>query len=343
MVGCIVDDKRPVKIAISSGLIGLVVFAILSLVLLERMAPRIEAGLGLEPKQQYVPGGVSYDDGKTAPLNQMPINESAAREKKKQSGAINTGNFMQSVPNSRPSGNKMFPRDHTQEIESPQLISQASSNGPATPAPAAPNAPANLTSTPTTPRYSTSIFVGSDAKSQAFLEWWNTDSQLQAVKKSTNFQAYTKDNPLYRSRYASLVPITDFPAVIISDADGGHVYAASGYGLPTSATILYREIYDAFQIHKQVVQPGEPGPINSDAFSSSAQPDCPDGLCVPADRQPFLNPERSGVFPLLRPKPNPVESLFTWIFFPETAIMFLLCVFTAFAIVVVLLIRVFRS
>lgn len=308
MVSCIHgDDGKPVKIAITFGLVALAVFASLLIVVGIRVAPRVEAGLGLQPKQQYVPGGVSYDDGKTAPLNQMPINEDAAREKKR----------------------------------GPQVAG----NQPA-PAPAAPQS-VNLTSTPTTPRYSVSLFVGPDAKSQQFLDWFNRDPSLQELKKQTNFQAYTKDNPLYRERYSKLIQPIDFPGVIVSDPSGGHVYAASGYHAPTSAAILYREIYDAFQVHQKVVQPADPSPVNSESFSlasSSSQPDCPDGNCLPADRQPFLNPDREGLFPNLRPRPaNPVESLLTWILFPENALLFLLCFLTTVCILFVIAVKVLRS
>lgn len=341
--GCPNEGGKAVKITITVGLVALVVFAAGLVVVFERMAPRIEAGLGFEPKQQYVPGGVSYDQGKTAPINQMPVNEEAAREKKKQNGLADSRMYLSQGNPARVS-NKMFPKRFDDCATCPQVITQVSSS-PSAPQPAP--QPSGMTSTPTTPKYSISVFVGSDAKSQAFLDWWNKDSNLQELRKQTNFQAYTKDNPLYIDRYAKLIQPIEFPGVIVSDPNGGHVYAASGYHAPTSGAILYREIREAFDVHQRVVQPADTNPVNSDTFefsSSSAQPNCPDGNCLPADRQPFLNPERERLFPIFKPQPkDPVQSILYWLWNPGEAILAVLCAFAFCVLLVVVLIKVLRS
>jgi hypothetical protein len=305
MVGCAEcpnGDGKQVKVVLTFGLVALVVFAALLVVVGQRVAPRIEAGLGLEPRQSYTPGGVSYDDGKSASLNQMPVNEQAAREVKKQTG-----------------------------------------NQPAV-QPVQPGQPSSLTSTPTAPRYSVSVFVGTDPLSQDMLNWWNTNANLQALKIQSNWQAYTKDNQLYRERYASLVPVTDFPAVVFSDPRGGHVYASSAQSLPRSAEELYAEIYAAYQTHQQVVQqPTDPTPITGDAASSSARPDCPDGNCFPADRQPFLD-SRPGIFPLLKPRQkDPIESILYWLWNPGEALLAMLCAIVFLALLGVVLLKVVRQ
>lgn len=331
--GCPNEGGKAVKITITVGLVALVVFAAGLVVVFERMAPRIEAGLGFDPKQQYVPGGVSYDQGKTAPINQMPVNEEAAREKKKGNGLLSGLRNSQSAY-----------RAQSDCATCPQVVTQVSSS-PSAPQPAP--QPSGMTSTPTTPKYSISVFVGSDAKSQQFLDWWNKDANLQELRKQTNFQAYTKDNPLYRDRYAQLIQPIEFPGVIVSDPNGGHVYAASGYHAPTSGAILYREIREAFDVHQRVVQPTDTNPVNSDTFefsSSSAQPNCPDGNCLPADRQPFLNPERERLFPIFKPQPkDPVQSILYWLWNPGEAILAVLCAFAFCVLLVVVLIKVLRS
>ena len=75
-----------VKIVLSFGLVALALFSALCVVVGQRVAPRIEQSLGIDQpvERSFAPGGVSYDELRNAPLNSVPVNESAAREIKRQ-------------------------------------------------------------------------------------------------------------------------------------------------------------------------------------------------------------------------------------------------------------------
>jgi hypothetical protein len=300
------ENGKPVKVCITIGLVALVISAALLVVVGQRMAPRIEKSLGLDSRQEYTPGGVSYDDGRTVPLHQLPVNERAGREVKRQ-----------------------------QIASSPQ---------PARPQPQ-PAPSGQLTAAPTDGKYSVTVFVGTDAKSQQLLDWWNYWGQLQELKRQVNFQAYTKDNTLYLWRYADLVPRDQFPAVIFADGTGGHVYFAAGDALPSSAATLYAEMYDALQIHRNVVQQSPASPVTAE--SSGSSPNCPDGNCPTPNSsgwKPLVNPDRKPLFPALHPKPkDPIESILYWLWNPGEALLAMLCGFVFFVLCVIVLMKVVRG
>lgn len=294
-------DHKTVKVVVTFGLVALVALGALLIVVGQRVAPRIEAGLGWETKQGFTPGGISYDNGKSGNTNTFPVNEQAAREIKKQAG-----NF-DGQPAQPPYGPRPNP------------------------------GPSSFESKPTGGRYSVSLFVGTDRRSQEFLEWWNTDSNLQALRSQVDFQSYTKDNPLYKARYMDLVPVADFPAVIFADPRGGHIYAAGGASLPTSRTTLYSEIHDAYGIHERLQQQS----TDSDPIQAE---DCPDGNCKPPSRTPFVNPERERLFPIFKPRqPDSVESILYWLWNPGEAVLGMACCFLFFCLLVVVVIKVIKS
>jgi hypothetical protein len=298
---CPGKDHKTVKVVVTFGLVALVALGALLVVVGQRIAPRIEAGLGWETKQGFTPGGVSYDEGRSGNQNTFPVNEQAAREIKKQAG-----NF-DGQPAQPPYGPRPTP------------------------------GPSSFESKPTGGRYSVSLFVGTDRKSQEFLDWWNTDSNLQALRSQVDFNSYTKDNPLYKARYSDLVPVADFPAVIFADPRGGHIYAAAGSSLPSSRTTLYSEIHDAYGIHEKLQQqPADSDPIQSE--------DCPDGNCKPPSRTPFVNPERERLFPIIKPRqPDPIESILYWLWNPGEAILYLLCALGLVVLALIVTLKVVRS
>jgi hypothetical protein len=291
---CPGKDHKAVKVVITFGLVALVALGALLVVVGQRVAPRIEAGLGWETKQRFTPGGISYDNGKSGNNNTFPVNEQAAREIKKQVGSS--------------SGQPANPASHS-----------------------------SFESKPTGGRYSVSLFVGTDRRSQEFLEWWNTDSNLQALRSQVDFQSYTKDNPLYKSRYADIVSVAEFPAMIFADPRGGHIYAAAGALLPTSRTTLYSEIHDAYGIHSKLQQqPADSEPIQSE--------DCPGGNCNPPSRTPFINPEREKLFPIFKPRqPDAIESILYWLWNPGEAILYLLCAVGLLVAALIVTLKVIRS
>lgn len=317
---CPSKEPRAVKVVLSFGLVALALFCVVCIIVGERMAPRIEAGLGLEPRQSYAPGGFSYDTGKESTLNQIPVNEAAAREVKKQ----RTDTFFDAL--------------------NPDLVkTQQASKQPASPKPT--GDPVRVTSTPTASRYSVSVFVSTDRASQDLLAWFNSDPALRRLREQCNYQAYTRDNAIYKDRFASLVSPDDFPAVVISDPRGGHVYAAGAAMLPRTANALYEEIYNAFEVHKKVVQqPADDSPVNANVESSAASPDCPDGQCVPDGRAPLLGPDRERLFPLFRPKqPSPAESILYWLWNPGEALLAALCGLAFVLLLLIVAIKVVRG
>lgn len=277
----------------------------------QRIAPRVEAGLGI--RQEYNPGGVSYDDGKTAPLHQLPVNERAGREVKRQRSDCST---------------------------CPPVLTQASSPQPAKPSPQPANS--QLTAAPTDGKFSVAIFVGTDAKSQQLLDWWNHDHHLQELKKQVNFQAYTRDNTLYHWRYSDIVPREQFPGVVFADGKGGHVYVAAGQQLPSSAAALYSEMSEALRVYRDVVEQSPAEPITAE--SSGSSPNCPDGNCPTPSWKPLINPERKPLFPLLQPKPrDPIESILYWLWNPGEAMLAMLCGLCFVLLCVIVLIKVVRA
>jgi hypothetical protein len=324
---CPGQGGQRVKVVVSFGLVALVIFAALCVVVGERIAPRIEQSLGIEqPRQQYTPGGVSYDELRNAPLNTVPVNEKASREIKRQDSSCPPCNAAQS-------GLSPF------VTYSPSVITQAGFESHL-PQPTPAQQQPNLVATPVAPKYSLAVFVGTDAASNQLLDWVNRDPQLSELRKGVNFQAYTKDNPLYKERWSAVIPADQFPAIVFADPRGGHVYVAGSSTLPTSARSLYSALKEATEIQQRVAR------SDSEILGPSVQefdPNCPDGNCKPG-REPFLNPDRQPLFPNLRPhNQNPVESLLYWIWNPGEALLAGLCGLAFVVLLFVVALKVIRS
>lgn len=312
-----------VKVVVSFGLVVLALFSALCIVVGERVAPRIEQSLGLEPAERsYTPGGVSYDELRNAPLNTVPVNERAAREVKRQDiycppcDQVRSPGFTRNV-------NYLLPITQTASPATPDVKGQVT-----------------VTSTPWAAKYSLAIFVGTDQASQRLLDWVNRDPQLSDLRKSVNFQAYTKDNPLYRERYGGVIPVDQFPAVVFTDPRGGHVYVAGSASIPSTASALYNALRDSTQIQQQATRT-DPDGINP--VVQEFDPNCPDGNCKP-DRVPLLNPDRERLFPSLRPRnQDPVQSLLYWLWNPGEAILAGLCAVAFLVVLFVVALKVIRS
>jgi hypothetical protein len=313
-----------VKIVLSFGLVALALFSALCVVVGQRVAPRIEQSLGIDQpvERSFAPGGVSYDELRNAPLNSVPVNESAAREIKRQDVYCPPCDQMKAPGFTR---NPMYLLPFAQAGSSP---SQPAKNQVA------------VTSTPWANKYSLAVFVGTDPASQRLLDWVNRDPQLSDLRKSVNFQAYTKDNPLYRERFGGVVPTDQFPAVVFTDSRGGHVYVAGSSSLPSSASGLYAALKESTQIQQQATQPTQDP---SSPMAQEFDPACPDGNCPPS-RVPLLNPEREKLFPNLRPKDqDPIQSLLYWIWNPGEAILAGLCAIAFLVLLFVVALKVLRS
>lgn len=313
-----------VKIVLSFGLVALALFSALCVVVGQRVAPRIEQSLGIDQpvERSFAPGGVSYDELRNAPLNSVPVNESAAREIKRQDVYCPPCDQMKAPGFTR---NPRYLLPFAQAGSSP---SQPAKNQFA------------VTSTPWANKYSLAVFVGTDPASQRLLDWVNRDPQLSDLRKSVNFQAYTKDNPLYRERFGGVVPTDQFPAVVFTDSRGGHVYVAGSSSLPSSASGLYAALKESTQIQQQATQPAQDP---SSPMAQEFDPSCPDGNCPPS-RVPLLNPEREKLFPNLRPKDqDPIQSLLYWIWNPGEAILAGLCAIAFLVLLFVVALKVIRS
>jgi hypothetical protein len=266
------NGGQRVKIVLSFGLVVLALCSALCVVIGERIAPRIEQSLGIQQpaEQPYASGGVSYDTLKNAPLNTVPVDERAAREVKRQDVYC-------------PPCDQVRSPGFTRHVEYAQPITQASA--PAQP----PRQQVTVTSTPWVNKYSLAVFVGTDQASQRLLDWVNKDPQLSDLRKNVNFQAYTKDNPLYNARWAGVIPAEQFPAVVFTDSRGGHVYVAGSSSLPSTASGLYAALKESTQIQQQTVRTD---PTNLDQSVQEFDANCPDGNCPPG-RVPLLNPARA--------------------------------------------------
>ena len=320
---CPNEGGQRVKIVLSFGLVVLALCSALCVVIGERIAPRIEQSLGIQQpaEQSYAPGGVSYDTLKNASLNTVPVDERAAREVKRQDVYC-------------PPCDQVRSPGFTRFVEYAQPITQASA--PAQP----PRQQVTVTSTPWAAKYSLAVFVGTDQASQRLLDWVNKDPQLSDLRKNVNFQAYTKDNPLYKARWAGVIPAEQFPAIVFTDSRGGHVYVAGSSSLPSTASGLYTALKESTQIQQQTVRSD---PTNPDQSAQEFDANCPDGNCPPG-RVPLLNPDREKLFPILRPRnPDPSQSLLYWIWNPGEAILAVLCAIAFLVLLFVVALKVIRS
>jgi hypothetical protein len=146
------------------------------------------------------------------------------------------------------------------------------------------------------------LFVGSDAQSQQLLKWFNSDPDLLKLKSSVNFQAYGAGNSLYKTRYASIIPESLFPAIVFTRPDGGHIHLASKDQIPSTAKELFEDLKQSFRLMQSVYSPS---PAKQTTEAPVSFPDCVDGNCPvpdPANRKPL--------FPNLRPSPIPDGNLF---------------------------------
>ncbi len=194
-----------------------------------------------------------------------------------------------------------------------------------------------------------SVFVGTDERSKTLLSWINTDPLFVKMRNSTDVQVYAKDDLLYRTRYASVIPVEQFPAIVLTDANGGHVHAAGGNMIPRTSAELYADFRQGasnyLEAKKSAPTQQQPmqlanGLIKSHGYSwdngihpamqliQQSTEDCPGGICPP---------DRDRPTPLLdlfeRQKDS--KSLMTWIGGNEIATLVVLAVCVGLVVVIV--------
>ncbi|KAA5541519.1 hypothetical protein FYK55_18350 [Roseiconus nitratireducens] len=152
---------------------------------------------------------------------------------------------------------------------------------------------------PTPKRYQLALFVNGDAKSQQLLDWFDRDKNLVNLKSKCAFQVYTENNALYRTRFADIVPVSQFPVVLFQDASGGHVHAAGHTMLPSTPRELYDDLRHGYELYQQTREAQRTGALKSRGYSwdSAINPtmqlspeDCPDGYCPIEPKEPSWRP-----------------------------------------------------
>ncbi|HQU45889.1 MAG TPA: hypothetical protein PK867_23945 [Pirellulales bacterium] len=95
----------------------------------------------------------------------------------------------------------------------------------------------------------TSVFTHEQPsrRERQILDWFESDPQLQRLKKQTHFNHYTPASSIY-SRYANLTG-GGLPVVVLQDALGNVVYKASGEQLPPAPWPLVRGMIDCIRAH----------------------------------------------------------------------------------------------
>lgn len=275
------NTKSDVRIALSFGLIAFAIVQALTLVTAQRVAPHVEQAI-FDSAQTNAPsalrGGINFDETRNSGgiVNTLPVNSSARDEVKRQQPP--NPNCLTCI-NGQPR-----PLVATPSNPSIQPITQP------------------MVAKPTTPRYSIELFVlHNDRDSQALLNWFNTDATLQKWRKQTNFNVYTRDNKTYLTRFANKIPESSFPAVLVTDPMGGHVYLYDRGSLPVSASALAGDIADKKRIQAEAVarQQTPTDQVMSDMGQSAKDAlldaivgaDCADGKCKP---KPFWRSDPSG-------------------------------------------------
>ncbi len=159
--------------------------------------------------------------------------------------------------------------------------------------------PVTPTSAPATPppkkSYQLALFVGSDATSRTLLQWFSSDKELLSLKENCEFQVYTADSAIYKTRFVEIVPASQFPVVLFQDATGGHIHAAGRSMIPGSAAELYSDLKHGFALYKQAKEAQKTGALKTRGYSwddaispklyLSAE-DCPDGYCPTPTSEP---------------------------------------------------------
>lgn len=155
----------------------------------------------------------------------------------------------------------------------------------------------SIVSPPVAKNYELALFLGNDARSSQIKQWFDTDPKLLKMRDACNYQVFTEANPLYRTKYASAIPVEQFPVVLLQYADGGHIHAAGGHMIPSTAAALLSDMQYGFELASKAREENKKtGMIKAagyrwdPAITPAMQLDsnCPDGICPdnwkPGDR-----------------------------------------------------------
>lgn len=321
------DDRKNVTIGFSLFFVGVVIAHALLLATAERVAPRIEQYYtsSEDPHDvQVAPrGGINWDTSKGSGGGEtLPVNPSA-RDEIKRGGFFRQAScptcIVQTVPIVAQVSSPYYP----------QPVYPQPAPRPVQPVQPAPSQPSSLKPVAVDKsKYSLDLFVSNDEQSKRLLGFFQTDQNLAALRSRCNWQVYTPDNLLYKTRYARLVSTDDFPALIFSDPSGGHVHIITRHVLPASSSDLLSDLRTAYLLQKEVIQ--------SRPMISQLGSDCDGGICPPLRPDVLIDPNRDRVFPLFDRDKAPdqsVEGLLRALMNPGetvgTLVLLMLCVVVA--------------
>lgn len=151
------------------------------------------------------------------------------------------------------------------------------------------------------------LFVSSDQQSQALLQAFNSDP-LKSVAAKCNFQVYSPGDQLYKQRYSQWIPVSQFPAIVMTRYDGGHVYIASKSEIPSTVAGIRSAMQTATEAAIKADELSKQFAKQSN--SNEKSPDCIDGNCK---KPPFFdrNPrDEPSLFPLREPDPTQLITSF---------------------------------
>lgn len=327
MTDCCNTPTR-VTLALSAGLLAAMLAQAVIFGIVQRTLPKVEQYLLDTPQTatpDAPPGGINFDTKRYGSPNTLPVNDAARDELKKQilGRRITSYASPNRVPNC-PDGTC-----------APSAVPQAS---PATNT--QPKQPSNVQPVKTQERYSIELFVATDPQSRAVQSWFRDNATLTKWTTTCNHNIYNADNPLYKARYAALIPADAFPVCLVTAPNGGLVYVADRYTLPQNAEALVTEISDATKLHRSIMANANPSHAPQSQTHGNAQtaqqtdPDyiepCPDSNCVTESRFPLLDRLRN------KPK-DAVEGLLQAIFSPTEFLLQVLIIAIGTFVVVYLI------
>ncbi|MGN6543764.1 MAG: hypothetical protein ACTHK7_01860, partial [Aureliella sp.] len=203
---------------------------------------------------------------------------------------------------------------------------------------------------PAPKRFDLALFLDNSPRSQQIARWFDTDEQLSWIKSRCNFQVYTPDNPTYRTRLASVVGVENFPAVVLTFADGGHIHAAAEKMIPSTSSKLADDLYYyttlATKAREQSKSSGLTGVIKTASYNwdKSINPsmqlreadlgsDCDDGSCDRNNRPHFPSGGSEGEGLLDRARDHAGRNAVVWTGLGDEAILGLIVIVVIVAVI----------
>jgi len=159
----------------------------------------------------------------------------------------------------------------------------------------------NVDNRPSAKKFQLILFLDESVESQKLIEWFRSDRTLAKARLGSDFQYYMPDNPLYKTRFADMIPVSQFPVVLLQDQDGGHIHAAGGNMIPGTPAELWSDMQQGYKLYLEANAGGmqSTGAIKTRAYNwdsmitpamQLAPEDCPDGNCPLPNNEPGWRP-----------------------------------------------------